>query len=179
MDYKTKPISRNDLRKLAALLRSILNIPDIGSFPVLDILDRLPDYFEHCNYTVEEDSSLPPQRMAQCVPNDQGGFTIEIKETVYNGAYKEQNSVFLGFICHEICHVFLFIIGYKPIYERCFGDRELRPFESVEWQAKALCGELMIPYEESKGLKKKEIVEKYHVSKEMAAYRRRLDVLNK
>ena len=70
-----------------------------------------------------------------------------------------------------MCHGFLFKIGYTPIVERSFGNNEIRPFESVEWQAKALCGEVMMPYEATKNMSLEEIVEKYHVSKGSAYYR--------
>ena len=58
---------------------------------------------------------------------------IQIKETVYNGAYYDDNYAFLCFICHEICHVLLFWIGFTPVSTRAFGDDEIEPFRSVEW----------------------------------------------
>lgn len=69
---------------------------------------------------------------------------------------------------------FLFEIGFKPIYSRSFSKGEIPAYRSVEWQAKALCGEVMIPYEESQGLKKSEIIEKYNVSEAFAKYRLKL-----
>lgn len=113
--------------------------------------------------------------MAQCTPNDTGGFTIEIKESVYVGAYKNQTGAFLGFICHEICHVFLFEVGFTPIYARSFAEGEVPAYCSVEWQAKALCAEVMLPYEETRGMKPKELVDTYHVSKAFATKRRKLE----
>lgn len=175
MDYETKPTSRRDLRRFAVYLRKLFDIPMEGPFPVLEALEKLPDIFEGSNYQVVEDNKLPPQTMAQCTPNDDGGFTIEIKESVYVGAYEKHIGAFLGFICHEICHVFLFEIGFTPVYARSFSDGEIPAYCSVEWQAKALCGEVMIPYEESKGMKPKAIVEKYNVSQAFATKRRRLD----
>lgn len=175
MDYKTKPTSRKDLRRMSQYLRRIFNVEPTGAFPVLLILDRLGDVFKGCNYTVVEDRKLPAKTMARCVPNDQGGFTIEIKETVYMGAYEKQIGAFLGFICHEICHIFLFRIGFTPVYERSFEDGEIPAYCSVEWQAKALCAEVMIPYEESIGMKVDEITKKYHVSKAFAEKRRGLE----
>ena len=88
MDYQTKPTSRKDLRKFSKILRSVFNVPLTGAFPILSILDKLHLVFEDCNYDVVEDDKLPPKTMAQCVPNDDGGFTIEIKSSVYRGAYE-------------------------------------------------------------------------------------------
>ena len=108
--------------------------------------------------------------MAQCSPNEIGGFTIKIKESVYQGAYENGVGAFLGFINHEMCHVFLFEIGYTPIYERSFENNTISAYRSVEWQAKALDGEVMIPYDECKNMSKKEIIKKYHVSDSFADY---------
>ncbi|MDD5922867.1 MAG: hypothetical protein PUC44_06800 [Eubacteriales bacterium] len=71
--------------------------------------------------------------------------------------------------------MFLFEIGYTPLYNRSFEDKEIPAYCSVEWQAKALCAEVMIPYNESKGMKPKEIVETYYVSQAFAKNRRKLD----
>ena len=175
MDYETKPTSRRDLRRFAVYVRKLFDVPESGPFPVLEALEKLPDIFEGSGYQIVEDKKLPPQTMAQCTPNDTGGFTIEIKESVYVGAYEKQIGAFLGFICHEICHVFLFIIGFTPIYARSFADRELPAYCSVEWQAKALCAEVMIPFDESRGMKPNELIDRYHVSKAFAFHRRKLE----
>ena len=44
---------------------------------------------------------------------------------------------------------------------------------SVEWQAKALCGELMMPYNATKHLSIEKIMDKYGVSYEAAVQRKR------
>ena len=174
MDYKTKPTSRKDLRQYSTYFRKLFDVPLTGAFPVLNALEKLPDVFDNSNYTVVEDKKLSPRTMAQCSPNDLGGFTIEIKESVYKGAYDKKIGAYLGFICHEIAHIFLFHIGFSPIYARSFADNELPAYCSVEWQAKALCAEIMIPYEESHGMNIEEIQEKYHVS--MAFAKKRIEL---
>lgn len=130
MDYETKPTSRKDLRRYATYFRKLFDVPQDGAFPVLEVLDKLSDVFEGSNYVIVDDKALPPQTMAQCTPNDRGGFT--------------------------------------PIYTRSFANNEIPAYRSVEWQAKALCAEVMIPYEESIGMKPKQIVDRYHVSKAFA-----------
>ena len=176
MDYKTKPTSRNDLRKYAKVLRKLFKIPPNGAFPVLLILDKISDVFEGCTYDVVEDNKMPPQTMARCVQNEFNGFTIEIKESIYNGAFKKQIGAFLGFICHEICHIFLFFIGFRPIYERSFDNNELPAYCSVEWQAKALCAEVMVPFDETHGMSVNSIMNQYHVSKAFAQARIKLEM---
>lgn len=170
MDYKTKPLSREKIRRLASYYRQLFEVPLYGEFPVLHALEKLPDIFEGSNYEIVEDELLETNVMAQCSLNDIGGFTIKIKESVYEGAYKNKTGAFLGFINHEICHVFLFTIGFTPIYEMSFKNNSLPACKSVEWQAKALNGEVMIPYEECKNMSKNEIINKYHVSDASADY---------
>ena len=174
MDYKTKGTSRHDLRYYSQILRKVFGVPQTSPFPVLEALDKISDVFSDCGYEVVSDDKFSLQTLARCVPNSQGGFTIEIKETVYNGAYEKKIGAFLGFICHEICHVFLFKIGFVPIFERSFANNELPAYCSIEWQAKALCGEVMIPFEESKGMSVSAIRNKYHVSMAFAKKRKEL-----
>lgn len=175
MDYLTNPTSRKDLRRLATYLRKLFDVSLSGEFPVLMSLERIGDVFKNCKCEVVEDNKLPPKTMARCFQNDDGGFTIEIKESVYVGAYEKGIGACLGFICHEICHVFLFKIGFVPIYERSFDDNKLPAYCSVEWQAKALCAEVMIPFDESKGMSRKAIIDRYHVSKAFADARLKLE----
>lgn len=169
MDYMTKPISRIELRKLSKLFRRVFDVPLSGPFPVLRVLDKLEQIF-NTNYDVVEDSELPSNVMARCFEREGGGYTIQIKESVYSDAY-DGDGASLGFICHEICHIFLFYVGYKPVFERSFADNRIEPFRSVEWQAKALCGEVMIPYEESANMNEEEIMRKYKTSRSFAQYR--------
>ena len=131
MDYETKPVSRNDLRRYAAIMRRAFGVSYGGPFPVLEALDKIPDLFPGSNVMIVEDEELPAKIMAQCTPNTAGGMTIEIKKSVYDGAYRYHKGALLGFICHEICHVFLFAIGYTPIYARSFEEGELPAYRSV------------------------------------------------
>ena len=171
MDYRTKPVSRKHLRVYAQVLRKLFDVPQDGPFPVLTALERVSDYFDGCCFLVVKDKNLPKQTPARCIPNDNGGFTIEIKQSVYDGAFERHIGAYLGFICHEICHIFLFSIGYRPLYERSFANNTLPAYCSVEWQAKALSGEVMIPYHESRGMGLNEIMETYHVSQGFAKTR--------
>ncbi len=171
MDYKTKPVTREQLRTYSQFFRRLFDVSRGGPFPVLETLDKIGDVFDGCSYEIVHDRSMPKRTMARCIPNNAGGFTIQIKQSVYDGAYEKRIGAYLGFICHEICHIFLFNIGYLPLYERSFEDNTLPAYCSVEWQAKALCGEVMIPYKESRGMNLTEIMETYCVSKGFAKSR--------
>lgn len=173
MDYKTKPLSRKEIRKMAIILRKRFHIDPYVPFPVLEILDKLSDVFKGCKYVILPDEKFPKNVKARCCPNNEGGFTIEIPEYIYEGAYQKKIGAYLGFICHEICHIFLFKCGFTPYYERCFHDRELRPYESIEWQAKALSGEVMMPYETTQNRTVRWIMSHYNVSKGFATTRQK------
>ena len=174
MDYQTKPLSRLRIRRLAPIMRRMFGVPESGPFPVLQALEKLGDVFRFSNYLVVEDNLLPCRTMARCIPNNLGGFTIEIKQTVYDGAYQNGTGAFLGFICHEICHVFLFSLGFMPISLKEYEANTLPAFCSTEWQAKALCGEVMAPYGECAHMPQKEIVKVFHCSASTANYQKSL-----
>lgn len=173
MDFKTKPVSIIELRVYFKVFRTVFGVSDTGAFPVLEALERLPDVFENSNYEIVEDCKLPKKTMARCFLNQNSGYTIQIKQSVYDGACKDGycKDLYRGFIIHEIAHVFMFSLGYTPIFERSFEDNTLPPYCSVEWQAKALSLEIMVPYTESEGMSREEIIKKYHVSKSFAYYR--------
>lgn len=172
MDYKTKPTSRETLRLLAELLRQIFGLNRFEPIPVLMMLEQLPDILRGTTYIIVNDWELPENIPARCYLDDSNNFTIEIKNYVYEGAYKNTGWC-RGVICHEICHVFLYKIGFTPVWERNFKNNELPAFCSVEWQAKALCGEVMMPYEQTKNMTPSEIMTKYKVSKGFAETRQR------
>ena len=145
-------------------------------FPVLQILEKVCFVCEGTEFQILEDHELPANVFAWCYPKPDGGLKIEIKQTVYDGAYNDSNGAFLCFICHEICHVILFYLGYTPISSRTLKkDEQIPAFRSVEWQAKALCAEVMIPYNESRGMGTKAITDYYHVSRAFAENRNKLE----
>lgn len=176
MDYRTKPLRRTTIRRLSKYIRKIFGLNESEPFPVLEILEKLCIKFEGTDYLVIEDDKLPADVFACCYQKAEGGFMIEIKQTVYDGACYDNNRAFLCFICHEICHVILFYLGYTPVSTRTLSYNEKIPaYCSVEWQAKALCGELTIPYDATIGMKAKEITSKYPVTEASAKYRVKQD----
>lgn len=171
MDYQTKPTSRKALRALAPIFRELFDVESHGAFPVLEALEKIPIVFKGSSFNVVDDSKLPPDTPARCQPDDEGNFVIEIKQSVYDGAYKKNIGAYRGFITHEMCHVFLYKIGFTPMYNRSFANNEVPAYCSVEWQTKALCGEVMMPYLDTKGMDASTIIKKYGVSKGFAEKR--------
>lgn len=173
MDYMTKPVSRALLRSFACIFRTLFQVPLTGIFPTLHALELFPEIFSDSGYEIVPDSALPSNVPAQCIQTGDNTFLIQIKESVYLGAYNGNVGAYRDHITHELCHAFLFAIGYAPITQRSFQNGEIKPYCSVEWQAKALCGEVMMPYEETRGKSPYLIMAEYGVSKEQAFYRKK------
>lgn len=170
MNYITKPTNRTRLRQYSDVFRKLFDAQKGEPFPVLASLERLPDIFRGSSCIVVKDDVLPKNVPAQCTKNDGNGFTIEVKQTVYDGARKGVGA-YLGFILHEMVHIFMYEIGYRPILQRSF--KEAPVYCQVEWQVKALTGEIAMPYENTKDMSVSEIIKTYHVSKGFATARKK------
>lgn len=155
-DYETKPLSRSELRLYASIIRKKLNINTI-KIPVIELMDILErDY--NVEFIIEEDDSFDDGVMAYTYEDIVGHFVIKIRNSVYESACRG-NAKCIGFICHEMCHFFLISwFGCKPIYGRTLENKDIERYKTMEWQAKALCGELMIPFDIFKDKPLKEII---------------------
>ena len=172
MNYVTKPVSREELRIYAEVFRDLFKAEAGKPFPVLESLDSLSEVFEGSTYRIVEDNELPKNVVAECVKNEGKGFVIEIKRYVYDGARLNRIGAYLGFILHEMCHVYMYELGYTPCLQRSFNKKTPR-YCSIEWQVKALAGEVAMPYEETEGMSVSEIMKKYNVSKGFAKIRQK------
>ena len=170
MDYKTKPTSREKLRSIAKELRQKFGCNKGLWFDVIQAFERTHELFPQLICTVVEDDKLPDGVMGRCQPDWNGHYLIEVKESVYNDAAAGKGGP-RAHVLHEICHAILCLLGFTPVLERSFKDFEIRPCKSMEWQAKALCGEILIPYGETQGLSVRQIMSKCGVSQECAALR--------
>lgn len=173
MDYQTKPVSRAELRNIATLFKKVYCIPNDTSVPVIELLDIFCVTTKNVNYEVVADYDLPLSIPAVTEVDEVGEFTIKIKESIYNGALYEEIGGYRNHIMHEICHVVLYKLGFTPTLERSFINNKIQPAYSAEWQAKALCGEIMMPYEETKNMTVEEIANVYKVSELSAQIRKK------
>lgn len=168
MDYESRlSLSRIQIREISRFARGLLKIKTV-KFPVLKALERLIDKFpNNLYYCILPDDEFENNVMAELVPEDNDVYCIMIRESVYENAVNGDRAS-LGFICHEMSHfILIHIIGAGPViymdriglsYTRSFKDKELPRYKSMEWQAMALCGEIMIPYEKCKNYSFKQIV---------------------
>lgn len=172
MDYETRATNRQEIRLYAKIFRVFCGFKQFERIDPIQLLDRLSsiDIFKGVTYEIVSDTELPKNVAARCTPIG-NSYLIEIKESVYMGAYERNVGGYRMHIMHEIMHIFADIMGFKPIFGRSLENNLIPKYKSLEWIVKALAGEVMIPYEISKNMSLEEIVEKFQVSKEAAAYR--------
>ena len=171
MDYEIKPTSRHDLRLYARLFRSICGFTDDEVIDPVWLLDRLQDLegFEDVRYEIVYNNNLPGTVPAQCITTE-GGYLIQIKESVYLGASEKKTGGHRMHIMHEIMHAFLDKLGFKPIFSRQL-TKDTPAYCRLEWAVMAIAGEVMMPYEATKGLTEKELMKEYGVSQSAAKKR--------
>ena len=170
MDYKTRPISREIIRSIAQAVRKAFGCKNKLRFDVIDAFERASSVFPFLVTAVVEDSELPADIPARCTPDFNGNYLIEVKNSIYEGAVAGVGG-YRGHILHEICHGILCYLGFTPILDRTFKNYELNAYESMEWQAKALCGEIRVPYEETAGMTALQIMHYCQVSRDCAELR--------
>lgn len=171
MDYEIKPTSRKDLRLYSKLFRSICGFSESEPIDPVALLDCLPDLegFEDVRYEIVYNNSLPGNVPARCIPSEDG-YLIEIKESVYNSAFERNVGGSRMHIMHEIMHVFLDKLGYKPIFSRQL-TKNTPVYCRLEWAVMAIAGEVMMPYEATQGMTVKDLMNAYGVSKNAAEKR--------
>lgn len=171
MDYEIKPTSRRDLRLYARLFRTICGFSENEAIDPVRLLDRLPDLegFKDVRYEIVYNNNLPSNVPAQCLTTEDG-YLIQIKECVYLGASEKKIGGHRMHIMHEIMHMYLDKLGFKPIFSRQL-TKETPAYRRLEWAVMAIAGEVMMPYEATKGLTEKELMKEYGVSQSAARKR--------
>jgi len=171
MDYEINPTNRTELRLYSRLFRSICGFSDNEPIDPIILLERLPDLegFSDVRYEVVYNDTLPGNVPAQCIPT-KDGYLIQIKESVYNGAFERGVGGLRMHIMHEIMHVFLDKLGFTPIYTRQLTS-DIPPYRRLEWAVMAIAGEVMMPYEATQGMSEKDLVKNYGVSTSAAKVR--------
>ena len=88
MDYATRPTSRTEVRLYATAFRRAFELPFTGPVDPLSLLDKVSKVYGNVDYEIVEESELPRNVPARCVPLENGGFMIQISEVVFEGAYE-------------------------------------------------------------------------------------------
>ncbi len=175
MDYRTRKTSREEIRRYSNQIRKKFHCRNKYYFDVIKAFEMMPILFPNVAVEIVEDDDIDLVGVpSTTIPDMSGHYTIKVKESVYDRAYTGKNGGCRMHIMHEMCHVFLFELGYFPFVDRAYKNLELEPCESAEWQAKALAGEVMIPYESTCNMTSQSIVKKCKVSTEAANKRIKL-----
>lgn len=179
MDYKTKPISRDELRTIARWFRHQFKCKNKFRFDVIDAFEKIHSLFPQITTEIVEDDSIDVitelDVPAVCNPDMNGNYHIAVRETIYEGACNGVGG-YRAHILHEMCHAILCLLGFVPQLDRSFSNNEIKPcYISMEWQAKALAGEILVPYKETLGMSEKKIRYLCKVSSQLAKHRISLD----
>jgi Zn-dependent peptidase ImmA (M78 family) len=175
--YKSlQPISRDKLRLIAKTFKSRLGFDGIFT-DVPRLLEVIQNEYPELDVEIVENHELPPKVFAEFIPSYSRVSNkplIKIKEYVYDNACNPLSRAYgrdRMNIVHEIAHFILIDIFKIEVLEHHeSGISNLA--NSVEWQAMALAGEIMIPFEETIGIENEiELAKKCGVSKIAANYR--------
>lgn len=138
-EYVVEAKSRADLRMLARQFRICLHLENVLYFPIVELLDVLPEIFPSFSYEVAPDDAFPHGTHAD---TDICTGHVRIRESVYNGAC-DGNGRDRMTIAHEIAHYFMLCVcGFR--LQRNFSEEKLPAYYDPEWQAKCFAGELMV-----------------------------------
>ena len=166
MQYRTDPLSRNDLRQYALRIRENLGLAQTLKFPVLQVLESFPFLIADLDFYYELVDDLPSGIHAQYRHSEK---CILIKSNVYEGAVKGVGRDRMT-ITHELSHALLLQHSGIQLH-RCFDNTtKLKAYEDPEWQAKCLAGELMIPANLVKGMLCQDVVRFCGVSMDAAKF---------
>ena len=91
MDYKvSKIIKREEIRTLSQVIRTLFGYNEYEEVDPVYMLEIFSDIFKGTIINILPDEEMPPKIPARCYQNDDSTYTIEIKESVYDGARKEK-----------------------------------------------------------------------------------------
>lgn len=166
-------LSRKKARAIANFIRGLLGINELY-VDVPRMLENMTREFPDFNYEIVEDEELPESVYGTFIPNyETNQPVVKIPNRVYvaacnNGSTSGRDRMT---IVHEIAHYFLIIyFKFKPIEKLGRG----RPSKSKdpEWQAMAVAGEILMPFEETVHMiDPYELAKKCGVSYDAASYR--------
>ena len=88
MDYKTKAISRDEIRSIARVIRKLFRCRNKYYFDVIRAFEELPLMFDNISTEIvlDDDPELG-SAPSTIIPDTKGNYVIKIKESVYDGAY--------------------------------------------------------------------------------------------
>ena len=140
-DYRVKPRSARDIAALALAWRDALGVPDAWSPNVITLLEiEVPKLIPEFALVVR-----PDDKMA-----DAEAYTefnpphIAVCGSVYRMAQREDGRSRMTF-AHELGHLVMHPGIVKLRSSSALPDRQMKYFESAEWQAKKFAALFLVP----------------------------------
>ena len=167
--YKAQPLSRADIRELAAEYRQKLNLTGVAYVDILSLMENVfPVLYAKAgfNYSYEtrevmgNNHGLTDPRTGQ----------IMIREYVYQNAYDGKGRDRMT-IAHELAH-FILHDGVTIGLARASMDENIPPYRDPEWQATCFAAEFLMGAEVIKNMTPEQIAERCGVSLEAARYQK-------
>ena len=154
---KVPPLGRRDLRAFARAIHGHLRYNGEGPFPIMIMLEHvLPALYQDFEYEICSKDQLGIDH-GMTYPDK---HRILLREDVYEGACDGRGRDRYT-VAHEISHLLLHEgLGVRLMRE----DVPHKAFEDSEWQANALAGEILMPYESIVNLDANAIASRYQVS---------------
>jgi Zn-dependent peptidase ImmA (M78 family) len=168
---RVSPKSRDDIKKIANMLRELLGLESSVENPVVRILE-----FVLCsdeigfNFEIVDDVDIGD---CEAISFPDKNF-VTISNSVYENAC-DGNPRALFTLAHEIGHLLLH--KNQGAYARTNSGVDIKAYEDSEWQANTFAAEFLMPEELCFNLTPEEISKKFNVSLTAAEVRYR--TLNK
>lgn len=154
---KVPPYSRRNLRAIAANVHKALRYDGTSPFPVVKVVELvLPKIIPDFEFQVVSKAVLDEEH-GRTYPDK---HLMYIREDVYEGACKGRGRDRFT-IGHELSHQLLHE-GIDVSLAR--SDSQHETYEDSEWQANALAGELLMPFDNIHELTADQIADIYQVS---------------
>lgn len=169
---KAKALSIVDIRKIASIVRRILQIPNEEAVDVIKCLDVLTLKFSkhNFNYIILSDNDEIFSKNEEAKTDLISG-TIFIKESVYYEACTKKCCRANFTIAHEIGHFVLHHMLNLMNFARSTNETKAKIYEDPEWQANSFACEFLMPYDQCYYLTPKEIRRRYRVTYAAASIR--------
>ena len=163
-DYRSLPLSRDDIRAEAWKLRVVLGASQAKALPILKILEYgMGRLFPGFNRTIVSKDEMPG-REAVTYP---AANEIDIREDTYLLAYYGDPRARFT-LAHEIGHLILHTPETITLAREAADNTTPLRFESAEWQADAFAGDFLAPPRLLLGLSVDEIAEQFNISRKAA-----------
>ena len=169
MPYACPPVSRQNLRDLATLIRKQFHLETRLDFPVIEFLEwMMPLLMNDDSFTFQviEDKKWI-YSLDRHAYYDLNEHCIYIREAIYLGAVSKNGRDRMT-IMHECAHAILLQCFHLQLC-RSF-EKHIPAYRDPEWQAMCLAGELMMPCELISKMTISEVADSCGVSWEAAKY---------